>query len=241
MPYVKSVARITLMEEYSVIYKRVRGAQRKVLTSEDVEYILGAAVFLAHAALENYIHDIFSSLARGIRSVATNGSHLPDELRAHLFLLKLNKARIIGAEVGLHSEHDAFRDVIKSLEGHLGALVDGTRELFSIEGKDIYTAYKYPSKVNLIKVFRRIGIDNFFDRLNQAMKCDSLAILESLGGLRSGLAHTGKMTGVNGVDVSKRISDVENLVAAIDRLLYKHICRKFGQRAWIGNVSNLFD
>lgn len=105
----------------------------------------------------------------------------------------------------------------------------------------IYTVYKYPSKVNLIKVFRRIGIDNVFDSLSRAMKCDSLAILESLGGLRSGLAHTGKMTGVNGSDVSKRISDVEGLVAAIDRLLYKHICLKFGQRAWIGNVSNLFE
>ncbi|SDI70953.1 hypothetical protein SAMN05216588_12282 [Pseudomonas flavescens] len=240
MPYVRSIALATLAEEYSVVLGRVKGTKRKELAPEEVEYILGAAIFLAHAALENYVSDLFSSVAKGIRSVAKKGDQLPDELRAHLFLHKLNKSKIVGMQVGFNAENDAFKDVINSLNGHAGTLVDGSRELYSLQGVDIYTTYKYPSKENLNKVFKRVGIENLFKCLDKAMRRNSETALVSLGSLRSGLAHTGKMPGVTSGDVIKRIKDVQDLVRAIDRLLYKHMCSKFGQDSWVGNVSSFY-
>ena len=237
MPYKKSKARLTMSLEIQDISKRVRRAQRKIVEPEIREYVFAAAIFLAHAAVENYIDDVFSSLASGIQSLSLKGSALPENLRSHLFLHKLNKQKIITSAIGLHPEHDTLNALTKSLKGHAGTLVDDSRILCSIDGKDIYTSQKYPSKENLIKVFQRIGVPKIFETLSASMGRDSEAVLGSLGSLRTQLAHTGQIPGISGKDVIKKMKDVEAFVFAMDRLLYAYVAKNFKQTTWHINLA----
>jgi len=234
MPYKKSKARKTLQLEFKGISERLRAVQRGSIDQGVKEYVLAASIFLAHASLENYISDVFSDSAKGIQSVAKKGGDLPDNLRSHLFLHNLNKVKIYGAAIGLNSEKEAIESLNNSLKGYAGAVVDNSRDIFILNGKHIYTNYKYPSKDNLIRVFERVGVNKIFKVLSARMKRDSAAVLESIGDLRTQLAHTGQIPGISAKDIINRIGDVESFVGAMDRVLYGIIVAKYKQAAWDG-------
>ena len=154
MPYKNSTARKTFNSELHSISLRVRASQGRVVNPDIREYVLAASIFLAHAALENYISDIFSGFAVGVRSKALKGSQLHENLRAHLFLSKLNTNKVYGAALGLNSEQDAYSAVSASLKGYAGTVVDDDKLIFPFLGKDIYATNKYPSKIILIKYLK---------------------------------------------------------------------------------------
>lgn len=90
MPYKTSRARRNLKTAYSDMDARLQSVNVSRVDPQVRDYVIAAAIFLAHAELENFIADIFSDFATGIRAMATKGSQLPGELQSHLFLSKAN-------------------------------------------------------------------------------------------------------------------------------------------------------
>lgn len=236
MPYSISAARKTTRSDFKEIKSRIRKSQSKKIESTIREYVIAASIFLAHATLENYISDIFSALANGLQSVPIKGSEIPENLQAHLFLHRIDKTKIYGTAVGTHSEVESLTSVAKSLKTHAGTVVDNSKTIFRFTGKDIFTNHKYPSVENIKKIFHRIGEPKIFTKLDIVLKTNSQSLLESLGSLRSQLAHTGQIPGVSPSDVIKRIEDVEKFISAIDRVMYKLVTTFSDQKAWNSNI-----
>lgn len=232
MPYSVSAARKTTRLDFKEIKSRIRKSQNKKVESTIREYVIAASIFLAHATLENYISDIFSGFANGIQSSPIKGSEIPESLQAHLFLHRIDKTKIYGAAIGTHSEVESLTSIAKSLKSHAGTVVDNTTTIFRFTGKDIFTNHKYPSVENIKKIFHRIGEPKIFTKLDIVLKNSSQSLLESLGSLRSQLAHTGQIPGVSPSDVIKRIEDVELFISAIDRVMYKLVTSFSDQRTW---------
>lgn len=236
MPYLVSTARKTTKSEFKEIKSRIRKSQSKNIDPSIREYVVAASIFLAHATLENYVSDVFSGFANGIQSSPIKGSEIPDTLRAHLFLSKIDKTKIYGSAIGMHAESESLISLSNSLKHAAGTVVDDSKTIFRFTGKDIYTSYKYPSADNLKKIFQRIGEPKIFQQLDIVIKRDSKSLLESLGSLRTQLAHTGQLPGVSPSDVIKKIQDIEIFVSALDRVMHKTITRSFGHKVWSSHI-----
>lgn len=236
MAYKTSRARRSLQGAYVDIYSRLRTADSRSVHPNIREYVIAASIFLAHAELENYIADVFSDFATGAKSIATKGSLLPRELQAYLFLFKASAQSAFGRYVASNSEKELIKSFVNALQGPAGSIVNDSVPMANFTGQDIYTQYKYPSEDNIKKLFYRVGISNAFDRLSALLKQDSKALLESLGSLRTQLAHTGTLPGVSCRDVRERIQDSERFAGAIDRLMYTTMSSNFGSGVWVSHL-----
>ena len=232
MPYLVSAARKTTKSEFKDIMLRVRKSQKKNIEPPIREYVIAASIFLAHAILENYISDVFSAFANGIQTSPIKGSSIPNTLRAHLFLSRIDKTKIYGSAIGIHAENESLVSLSNSLKNSAGTVVDDSKTIFRFSGKDIYTSYKYPSADNLKKIFQRIGEPKIFQQLDIVIQRDSKILLESMGSLRTQLAHTGQLPGISPSDVIQKIQDLEIFVSAIDRVMYKIVAKSFGYNIW---------
>lgn len=236
MSYQHSRARSSLKTEYAAITSTLRTLDRGQHDSAVREYVISAAIFIAHAVLENYISDVFSAYAIAACAQAKNGSQLPEHLRSHLFSHRANLHVLVGNVIGGKSEEALLKPLASALKGPAGSLVNDGAALPIFNGKDIYTNFKYPSAKNLRKLFFRIGVENVFDRASALLKQDSSALLESLGSLRTQLAHTGSSPGVSTKDVRERLKDCERFVGAVDRILYGETSKCFGLQTWRTHV-----
>ena len=96
----------------------------------------------------------------------------------------------------------------------------------------MYSDVKYPSTKNLRKLFRRLGIDPVFDRLNAVAKRDVESLLTSFNDVRTEMAHQGMPIGMSVGDIKARINDISLVVGYIDRLFYSHVSKTTGVVCW---------
>jgi hypothetical protein len=232
MPYTKSVARRSLESSYVDIVRRLRLVEKKGTNPDIREYVTSAAIFLAHAMIENYLSDIFSSFANCACSGASNASSLPTNLRSHLFIHKANAGHIFANFIATRSEKDVIKAFATSISGPASGFVNYSVATPVFSGKDIYLSNKYPSKDNLRKLFFRIGVSDIFMELNRILRRDSITLLESLGSLRTSLAHNGSLPGISAKDARDRMADATKFINSIDRVIYREACAHFSAGAW---------
>lgn len=232
MAYSKSKARSSLENNLNGIVARTRLAEAKAIPVDVREYVIAASIFLSHAELENYIADVFSLVAKGAVATYMTGSPMPKELRAHLFLTKSNLKHAIGKHLAGSAERELIKSVRSALEGEAVKLISTPATPPLVSGKDIYGTIKYPSEDNIKKLFFRLGVDNIFNELGRILKQDAAALLESLGSLRTQLAHTGVLPGISAKDIRNKIGDILRFAAALDRSLYSFLCRTYSQQYW---------
>lgn len=232
MAYSKSKARVSLESSLADVTLRTRSAETNGIPVDVKEYAIAAAIFLAHAELENYIEDSFSSISNGVVATYMAGSPIPKDLRAHLFLTKSNLKDAFGKFLGGSAEKDLIKAVRIALDGESAKLLTPPATVPFVSGKDIYGTIKYPSEGNLKKLFSRLGINGVFGELSKHLKQDSEALLESISSLRTQLAHTGTLPGVSPKDVRKKIDDTARFVGAMDRVLYSFLCGAYSERHW---------
>lgn len=232
MAYQKSSARCNFEKNCNDLCRVLKSAHVGGGALNLKEYVTAAIIFLAHAELENYVEDSFSCYARAIQLQGIKGSSLPITLQSHLFISKANIKTHLGKLISGGQEKQFLEAISNGLQGSAGDIIRGLPIGISLTGEDIYGTQKYPSVKNLEKIFNRIGINNLFDQLSSSLKQDSSALLESLGGLRTQLAHTAVLPGIAYKDVLDRIVDTKRFVGAMDRLLFKNMSSNFGAKSW---------
>lgn len=236
MAYKKSRSRVELENSFVDIKSRLRLVENRSIDPLIRDYVIAASIFLAHAEIENFIEDIISSFANGVQAAIQKGSALPGYLQPHLFLTKSNSVKIYSGFIAQNSEKELLKAFAAAIKGFAGNMVDDSRNISPFNGKDIYGNLKYPSHDNLKKIFNRLGIENLFDELSRILKKYSKAILESLGSLRTQLAHTGTLPGVSCRDVRDRLDNAGRFVGALDRVVYSITTKKLGSSIWVTHL-----
>ncbi|MGF6663310.1 hypothetical protein QF000_004978 [Paraburkholderia atlantica] len=232
MSYKKSRARTQLTVAYKGISDRLKVADGKGVDPMLREYVISAAIFLAHAEIENFIADVVAGFSQGVLAKAPKGSSLPGNLRSHLFLTKANALQIFGNYLVGSSEKELLKSFTSAINGSAGDLLNDQKHITNINGKEIYGTLKYPSEDNLKKLFFRLGVNDLFQQLSAHLKQDAVALLKSLGSLRTQLAHTGTLPGISCKDVRKKLDDAERFVSALDRLMFRITSANLGATIW---------
>lgn len=237
MAYTISSARKHFDNQVDEIVRRLRIADRRGTDPELRSYAIAAAIFLAHAEVENYFVDALSGIAKIYSGSAYKASRLPGRLRAHLTLSKAN-ARILVANSFAGKDED---DTLVAVErwftpDGVACFFDDQLNIPLLSGKDIYGTASYPSKKNLEKVLRRVGIGDPKGELNKIAKRDVASILESVASLRTSLAHTATLPGVSCKDAGARVKDLRVFVKALDRLFHKHTVATHSRSSWVAHM-----
>jgi len=236
MPYKKSRSRCNFEMDCANFSADLKAAHIGKGALHHKDYVTAAIIFLTHAELENYIEDCFSHYALAIQSHGIKGSNLPIALQSHLFIKNANINAHFGKFIFNQSEKQLLESIGLALQGNAGDVIRDSTLVPKFTGREIYQLQKYPSTDNLKKIFYRVGVDNLFNQLSSYLKQDSKSLLESLGGLRTQLAHTATLPGVTYKDVLDRIHDTMRFVGAMDRLLYKNMTKNFNSKIWLNNM-----
>jgi hypothetical protein len=232
MPYEVSVTRRRLDLQLDEIKKTLRTADRKDVPNGLRDYAIAAAIFLAHAEIENYFVDALAGIANAYSRAAIDASRLPTRLRAHLVVEKFNFQNVAAKFSTKSGEPDVLMSVEKWFASPIYALFNESKPLVPFVGQDIHGDYSYPSKKNIERVLRRIGIGDPKGTLNGMAKRDVLGLLESVANLRTALAHNASLPGIGCADVIAHLGGLKIFARALDRVLYVHVRTSLPHAAW---------
>jgi hypothetical protein len=221
MPYVKTRPRLDFEAWEKQAIKIVKKAKSLHLKNADISHcLICAALFLTHARFENYFKDVVKYLIDEISNRGLMSVDLPGRLReTHLlsslphqdlkiFYLMNDEKRIL----------DHLYDSLKIGEwtwarnDHVGKLV----------ADKVLGNFGYPSSDNIRRAFYKVGI-NIFAELGKRLRTDAVALLDSISGLRSEMAHVGMPPMITPGDIQIRINDLMKLVNSIDRVIQKEV------------------
>ncbi|WP_208279308.1 HEPN domain-containing protein [Massilia oculi] len=197
------------------------------------DYAIAAAIFLAHAEFENYFVYVLSDLAGTYTSAAGDATKLPSRLRAHLITTRLNLEGLAPKLVSRSRDQEVFSIIERWFTAADNKLIAGTAPLPVISGGDIFGDSTYPSIKNIEKILKRLGVGDPKGELNRiGGGKDIVGLLESISSLRTALAHSATLPGVNVSDVHQRIDGLKEFVLAFDKIVFNQVLTSLSVSDW---------
>jgi hypothetical protein len=237
MPYTISQQRQRLDQRLDVIKQKLKASEKKDISTDLRDYAIAAAVFLAHAEFENYFIEALDGIAKAFSNSIVAATTLPSKLRAHLICERFGLENITIKIVSKTGEQDLFTSIEKWFTSPELALLTGAIPVRALTGEDIYGDYSYPSVKNVERVLRRLGVGDPRGALNKELRRDAIGLLESIGSLRTALAHSATLPGVTPRDISARIDGLKLFTRAFDRMLYGQAKATVSDEIWITAMS----
>ncbi len=228
MSYSKSSYRKDFEDRIKALKFESAKAHKLPATHHDVrDMVFQCAVFQTSAAVESYLRLAIESWFQQIKANSL-GARIPDNLRGHLATRKFS---------GAFERYIATRDE-QPLSKMLGSekkfwdVMIGAADIPTyIGGKDVHDGASYPSYKNLHRLFSRLGIPNVHDRLAAILKRDIETMIEGFQSVRTALAHSAPPT-ITLKDVRSLLADMNDLVRALDRILYSQVNKHGGAACW---------
>jgi hypothetical protein len=228
MAYSRSVYRKDFETRLSALKTEARKANRFPATHHDIrDMVFQCAIFQTSAAIESYLKLIVESWFQEIKNRSLGGA-LPDNVRGHLALRKFG---------GAFERYVATRDEV-AIAATLGGekafwpVMTGAAALPTyIKGADVHDGAAYPSYRKIHKLFCRFGVPNIHDRIASILRRDVETMIESFQSIRTALAHAAPPV-ITIADVRDRLTDMADLVRALDRIFHQLINSHGGPVCW---------
>lgn len=187
------------------------------------------SILQTSAAVEEYIRSVFEDWAFKIRTAhGANSAVIPVRTRVAVAKSRLTQHFSTFAYT---SDEGKFLKKIER-ENDLWPFLHGTSQVpQNFDGTVVFHDRKYPSPKNIKVMFSRIGVDNVFDLISQRIQADAEYRLESFNSIRTALAHSNPPQ-LTYLDVKRNVQTVQELVAAIDRILHKALSSSVGASIW---------
>lgn len=231
MSYEKSIARQDFEDTVKTFHSLSKDVslKKRGISHEIQQCVYRNAIFQTSAALEEFIKSILEDWIHLLHKHKKKSSCAPKEL--------------IFWAVGKDQKSAFQQFVLTGDEGKFIAQLSGIKRLPTFfdeatEIKDIINIYehirdrKYPSKKNIIALFRRFGVNNLFKEVQIKGKKDYIKILESFSDVRTEIAHQHPTPDLTFNDIKQQLHSICDFVAKIDRVLYSHIIKTSGQDCW---------
>lgn len=228
MAYSRSIYRKDFENRLLTLKSDSRKASMLPNSYHDVrDMVFQCAIFQTSAAVESYLKLIIESWFQEIK-VRSLGSSLPDNVRGYLAIKKFG---------GVFERYMANKEEIP-IASTLGrekvfwSVMTGAASIPTyIKGSDIHAGTAYPSYENIHKLFARFGIMNVHDRVAAVLRRDVETMIEAFQSIRTALAHAAPPA-ITLADVRDRLSDMADLVRALDRILYQLVISHGGADCW---------
>jgi hypothetical protein len=230
MSYSKSSSRVAFENRARYLSISVKEAHiKRLAVPESIRnLVLRAAILDASAALEQYFEILLEDYQFNLRQSETRVANLPEAMWKFHFVSavqgQFHSFTVSGDERKIVRELDC--DALKTRYFLADAKVDRAFDLVCIV-KD----RKYPSVKNWKGLFFRLGLNDGFASVDRILRRDSKLLLRSFNDVRSTLAHGGSVS-LTPLDVTRHLKNLQDVVRAIDRVLFGHLCKHSGKETW---------
>ncbi len=182
-------------------------------------HLLCSLVILGFAKFENYLSARVSRCIKLVSDARLENRHLPCSLwirQVDEEVLPLFKQYIIdNDEVKFHGALSS--DKINDLLAKLG---NGVKQ--ELDPEKVKSGLKYPTKKNIKKLSRRIGIGDAIALLSKSARFDVGMRLDSLNDLRCEMAHEQFPASISPKDVKRYLWDLIKISMAYDKIIKWH-------------------
>ncbi|MDH5517603.1 MAG: hypothetical protein OEY36_07250 [Gammaproteobacteria bacterium] len=231
MPYRKSSARCDCEKaiKHFISQSKTASLKKNKIPYDIMQCVFKSAFFQSSAALEDYIKAIFEDWLTMLHKNNCNLNLLPSEL-INMAIINKNinayKSFIVNGD-----EYSLMKKVMRNSQSKL--LHDNSTKIKKVIHQSEYIAdKKYPSEDNLLKAFRRFGINHIFNEVNRVGKRDFKFILKSFSDTRTSIAHEVVNINLTYQDVNVNLRNIIDFVQFIDKVLHKHVTKNSGSMYW---------
>lgn len=228
MPYKRSVFRKDYEIRIRSLLEECNKASKLGSELNDLrDMVFQCAIFQTSAAVETYLRLIIEGWAQALKS-QNRGESLPNTARGFLAARRFQKH----FEKFAYTNDEAALIVAIPKEHHDWPILNSQPALpHFFDGKLLHVEATYPSFKNVKRVLVRIGVQGPESALSQLLKRDVETLIEGFQSVRTALAHASPPS-ITLTDVKKLLSDMRALVAAIDRILFRHVISNGGTSCW---------
>lgn len=230
MSYSKSSARVAFEGRARNLRISVKDShvKRFAVPAPIRDLVLRAAILDASAALEQYFEILIEDYQFNLRRSEMRVANLPEAMWKFHFVSSVQSQfrnfTLSGDEKKIVRELDC--EAIKTRYFLADAKVDHAFDLACIvKGR------KYPSIKNWKDLFFRLGLNDGFASVDIILKRDSKLLLRSFNDVRTTLAHGGSVS-LTPLDVARHLTNLQDVVRAVDRVLFRHLSKHSGKDTW---------
>ncbi|MEZ8929380.1 MULTISPECIES: HEPN domain-containing protein [unclassified Vibrio] len=233
----KSIARQEFQVTISALKKQVSySALKKSNIPHDIQQcVYRNAIFQTSAALEEYVKALLEDWIHKLHANYKTIRYAPEPLilwaagkkqknSFQHFIAFGDESKLISSLASTHGLHDVFNkdSLAKDVICQSGMVRDR----------------KYPSKKNLVALFKRFGINDIFKSMQIKGKKDYKKNLESFSDIRTMIAHEHPTPDITAEDTRKQLLIIDDFIAKLDAIMYSHVVSISGSDCW--KTSRLF-
>lgn len=221
MPYCKSTSYNSFLNWYNEACKAIRlSAAKKYQNSRVCDHMLCSALFVSFARFENFIKDRLQEFVHQVNALQLKVNGLPSGLAF--------------SHIRCESVNDHLRNYY--ITKNEGQLIEKLPKLISensfcylnpeyipsINHSYVLKDVAYPEPGNIKILFKRVGIDNVFCRLNRILKGNAELALQSINDLRCEIGHVGMPPSLNQNDFLEKVKTLKAICRGLDMILQRH-------------------
>lgn len=231
MSYKKSSARKDFDEVIKFLLKQSRfsSVKNNNVPHDIQQCVYKTAIFQASAVLEEYVKTLLEDWIYSLKKEDRTIQQTPNEL---VCLARIN--RQINSYKKYIADGDEWK-IIKTLKNDsvVGSYyAQDTKASEVLKSTAVIGELKYPSEKNLMKLFRRFGVENIFNAVAEKGKKDYKRLLRSFSDIRTEIAHTHPSKELTFSDIEKNLNKLSDFVVMIDRVMCSHIVKISGSECW---------
>lgn len=227
----KSISRVEFENKADYFDGQIKFAsnEKNGLTYDIQQCVYRNAVFQTSAALEEYLKSV---LEDWIHSLHSNNKLISDAPRELILWAAGKKQRAAFQEYIVRGDEGKFIQDLSDLNDLNDFFVDSVLVKQVIHQTAHVRDRKYPSKKNIIALFKRFGIKDLFKAIEKEGKKDYKNILASFSDIRTEIAHQHPSPDLIFSDLQQSLDSISDLVAKTDQVLYAHVLMVSGEDCW---------
>ncbi|MGI2933659.1 HEPN domain-containing protein [Vibrio fluvialis] len=187
------------------------------------------AIFQTSSALEEYVKSVLEDWIHKLHTNSKTIRHVPDSL---ILWAAGKKQQSSFQHFVAFGDESKFISSLSEVPGLYDIFDKNSLVKNVIHQSGMVRDRKYPSKKNLVALFKRFGINDIFKSMQIKGKKDYKKILESFSDIRTMIAHEHPTPDVTSEDTKKQLLIIDDFIAKLDMIIYSQVISISGLDCW---------
>jgi len=231
VPYTRSIARKEFQQTTGDLITQTKfAALKKNAIPHDIQQcVYRNAIFQSSAALEEYIKSLMEDWIHLLHSHSKTILDIPKEL---ILWAAGKKQKLAFQHYIAFGDEGKFLDNLSKANDFEDLFCSSTLIKSVISQPEHVRDRKYPSKKNIVALFRRFGLRDIFNSIDTRGKKNYKRVLESFSDIRTSIAHEHPTPDLTSDDIKKHLAEISDFIAKIDVVMYSHVSKTSGADCW---------
>jgi len=231
VPYAKSASRKEFDAIINTFLSQIKYASiKKNNIPHDIQQcVYRNAIFQTSAAIEEYLTSLLEDWIYQLGITNKSNNKIPTSLR---FYSQGKMKKDIYQSFIMTGNESKFIEQLSKFDYSNNYISDAKKIHSTSPLANCIKDKKYPSKDNIISLFKRFDIPNIFNLIQKRGKKNYKNILSSFSDVRTAIAHEHPTPNLTSVDTKHQLILISDFIAKIDMVTYSNVIKISGADCW---------